>query len=286
LAKDLCSGPLAGGKHNCVKPFDVWNTETTYDAGWLSGMFDGEGCVGVSGGSQAGGHHGLKPYKAAVSQAVGPTFDRLKVVTRQFTNDFTVREIDSQQVGVNGDPYKVKGVIEINGGPTGSALLLGKIRPQRLLSKFDISGVRVHGNFEEVVEVEPIGMAEIQSIETDTHTYFCEGFAMHNSTNYLDRIPARLRRPGRFDKVIHLGPPQLEGRLAYLEHKLKGIEKPEMIRWLAEQTNGFSFGHMRELTIGAYAMKEPIKEVLARLRGSAIVESSRPQAAVKRLLLG
>jgi len=109
------------------------------------------------------------------------------------------------------------------------------------------------------------------------------------STNYIDRIPPRLRRPGRFDKVIHLGPPAFEGRLAYLEHKLKDMEKPEQIKWLAEQTKGFSFGHMRELTIGAYAMKEPIKEVLARLRGSAIVESTpRPssKSSISRLLVG
>lgn len=94
------------------------------------------------------------------------------------------------------------------------------------------------------------------------------------STNYLDRIPPRLRRPGRFDKVIHLGPPALEARKVYLTKKLEAVEKPEQIQWLAEQTNGMSFGHLRELIVGAYALKEPVREVLQRLKSSVIVDNS------------
>lgn len=93
------------------------------------------------------------------------------------------------------------------------------------------------------------------------------------STNYLERIPARLRRPGRFDKVIHLGPPALEARQVYLTKKLEAVEKPEKIKWLAEQTGGMSFGHLRELIVGAYALKEPVQEVLKRLRQSVIVDN-------------
>jgi hypothetical protein len=94
------------------------------------------------------------------------------------------------------------------------------------------------------------------------------------STNYLNRIPPRLLRPGRFDKVIHLGPPAMEARQTYLKKKLEGKETPEKIKWLAEQTNGLSFGHLRELIIGGYALKEPIAEVLKRLRGHAIQEKA------------
>jgi hypothetical protein len=94
------------------------------------------------------------------------------------------------------------------------------------------------------------------------------------STNYLNRIPPRLLRPGRFDKVIHLGTPQLEARLTYLNKKLEGKETPEKIKWLAEQTHGLSFGHLRELIIGGYALKEPISEVIKRLRGHAIQEKT------------
>lgn len=86
------------------------------------------------------------------------------------------------------------------------------------------------------------------------------------STNYLDRIPPRLIRPGRFDKVVHIGPPKLEARHVYLKKKLEGKEKPEKIQWLAEQTDGFSFGHLRELIIGGYALCEPLDKVIQRLR--------------------
>lgn len=85
------------------------------------------------------------------------------------------------------------------------------------------------------------------------------------STNYIEKFTPRLLRPGRFDKTIFLGPPPIEGRLAYLNYKLDGIEKPKAIEFLAKQTDGLSFGHLRELVIGAYALREPVIEVVKRL---------------------
>jgi len=88
------------------------------------------------------------------------------------------------------------------------------------------------------------------------------------TTNYIDQISERMLRPGRFDKKIYVGHPPLAGRLAYLEHKLKGAKLAEdgTIKELAKATEGLSFGHMRELLVGAFAMGEPVKDVLARLK--------------------
>jgi hypothetical protein len=86
------------------------------------------------------------------------------------------------------------------------------------------------------------------------------------TTNYIDRLPPRMLRPGRFDKKVYVGPPTLENRRVYLEHKLKAIEKPEQIAKLAEQTDGLGFGHLRELIAGVYAIGDSVKDVLERLR--------------------
>lgn len=87
------------------------------------------------------------------------------------------------------------------------------------------------------------------------------------STNYLDRFPPRLLRPGRFDKKIHIDYPPISGRLAYLENKLNEIEEYDVIHELAENTDGFSFGHLRELVIAGYAFKEDLNATIGRLRG-------------------
>lgn len=88
------------------------------------------------------------------------------------------------------------------------------------------------------------------------------------TTNYLERFPQRLLRPGRFDKKVLVDPPPYEGRYTYLLNKLKDVEKDEEIKRLARETDGLSFGHLRELVTAVYALKEPVAQVLQRLRGA------------------
>src|SRR4029077_10853262 len=76
-----------------------------------------------------------------------------------------------------------------------------------------------------------------------------------------------LLRPGRFDKKVFVGAPPLAGRKAYLSKKLEGMEKLEEIERLAKETDGLSFGDLRELVTAVYALKEPVADVLARLKG-------------------
>lgn len=106
------------------------------------------------------------------------------------------------------------------------------------------------------------------------------------STNYIDRFPPRLIRPGRFDKTIYLGPPPYEGRLVYLQHKLKNTISEQELADLAKKTDGFSFGHLRELVIAAYALKEPLAEVIKRLSKRENIKESdgKPGPTVRRQL--
>lgn len=86
------------------------------------------------------------------------------------------------------------------------------------------------------------------------------------TTNYIDRLPPRMLRPGRFDKKIFIAPPSYEARLKYLRHKLAKLTEDSKIVDLARKSDGFGFGHMRELIAGIFAMGEPMEEVLTRLR--------------------
>ncbi|KKM26607.1 hypothetical protein LCGC14_1583110, partial [marine sediment metagenome] len=103
-----------------------------------------------------------------------------------------------------------------------------------------------------------------------------EGVLYLATTNYVENFPARLRRPGRFDKIVHVGPPPYEGRFVYLKNKVGKVETDEEIARLAKLTHGLSFGHLRELVTAAYALKEPKADVLKRITSKihgGVVES-------------
>ena len=94
------------------------------------------------------------------------------------------------------------------------------------------------------------------------------------TTNYIDRFPARMLRSGRFDKKIEVSQPPLEGRRVYLKNKLMKhkMETEKEIDRLADETDGMSFGDLLELVTAVYALKEPVEDVLARLRKSVGIE--------------
>jgi len=111
------------------------------------------------------------------------------------------------------------------------------------------------------------------------------------TTNYIDRLPARVLRPGRFDRKIEVSYPPKSGREAYFKAKLKGISTPEDIQKLVDATDGFSFGHLRELLTSVFCLGQDLNYVLKRLSGSglevsatlktSIIKSKKIQAAFK-----
>lgn len=128
---------------------------------------------------------------------------------------------------------------------------------------------------------EYIGYNERQFLQILDGEQSIPGVCYLASTNYVERFPARLLRPGRFDKKIYIGPPPYEGRLAYLKAKLAGIEADAAkIEWLATETDGLSFGHMRELVTAVYALKEKPEDVLVRLRDGNLPVSQRGAESV------
>jgi DNA polymerase III delta prime subunit len=108
-----------------------------------------------------------------------------------------------------------------------------------------------------------------------------DGVCYLATTNFVERFPARLLRPGRFDRIVHIGPPSYEGRLAYLTHKIGKIETAPEIARLAKATAGLTFAHLRELVLAVYALKEPVADVIHRLGGQVTQTAEREQRAVQ-----
>lgn len=104
------------------------------------------------------------------------------------------------------------------------------------------------------------------------------------TTNYLGRMSPRFLRAGRFDRKVHVGFPPLTGRLAYLTQKLGKVETPEGIARLAGQTDGCSFGDLRELVISIYALHEPAADALARLAKAHAADPTRSVDGARGML--
>lgn len=95
-----------------------------------------------------------------------------------------------------------------------------------------------------------------------------EGVLWLATTNYIDRFPPRLLRPGRFDKKIKIPPPTDEARTTYLHQKLKQFDVSEKeCGRIAKELDGLSFAHLKEYIASVYAMGEPSEEVIERLKG-------------------
>jgi len=153
-----------------VKCLDEWETDNSYEAGYLSGMYDGEGCYYTR--ATQGGKH--TTAQLTVSQKPGPVLEK------------TVSYLKNL-VGVDGTTHtNSRGIssVRIKGGTRGVAKVLGMLRPVRLLSKFRPehigSMVTRQDDNPSVVGVEPIGEQTIVQIDIDAKTMIVEGYAHHN----------------------------------------------------------------------------------------------------------
>jgi len=148
---------------SCIpKVLDVWEHDQSYDAGWLAGMYDGEGSI-------------LKHSVQAltIAQNEGPTLDKIKDILSN--KGYTYYE--SEKPGT-----KTCKTIGITGTYSDRLKLLGSIRPERLVSKisFDQIGLMKTSNHETVISVVLLGVQDIAKITTSTGTFICDGYPMHN----------------------------------------------------------------------------------------------------------
>src|SRR5262249_33100442 len=80
-------------------------------------------------------------------------------------------------------------------------------------------------------------LTEMDSTRSDN-----EGVFVLGATNQPWDLDAALRRPGRFDRMLLVLPPDVDARVAILEHHLRDrpVAGAVDIRKLAERTDGFS----------------------------------------------
>lgn len=147
-----------------------WEEDMSKGAGWLAGMYDGEGCLGTR-------SEGRQSTQLMFAQNAGPVMNR-------FVAEMTLRDF----------PFTYKDRHPSNSSPCQTVhsygmfplmKILGTLQPTRFQSRFEslYEGAALTGgttDFQEVVSVEPIGEAELVSIQTSTRTLIANGLLSHN----------------------------------------------------------------------------------------------------------
>lgn len=142
--------------------FIPWEVGTSYEDGYIGGLFDGEGWVN-------------KTYASVgVAQNKGLVLEKLKELLNKKGIHWIIHDDDGCQH------------IEVT-GRRDSFLVLGSTRPVRLLDKEYWIGhtpTSAYSPVVRIVDLTPVEEQEVVSIETTTHTFNAEGFWTHNCMGF------------------------------------------------------------------------------------------------------
>lgn len=175
--------------HKVLKYYDMWEPDTSYDAGWLAGIFDGEGWF--SSGTHCRG--------TMLAMAQNPGFVLDKVRSLVMDGKFQVREHGHPE------PNLIRR-FHITGGRAEQTRFLGTYRPIRLIEKWQRlipKFLAVAIEHPSVVSVEPAGVHDVAIMETSTKTFVGAGYMHHNceyesALTYANRTQ-RINRIHRID---------------------------------------------------------------------------------------
>jgi hypothetical protein len=156
-----------------------WEEDTSKEAGYLAGLFDGDGCLEP------------KQVRIQFAQQGNTTLARMQQGLKDrgyassLSNCKTQERLDATVLG------KQVFQLYVRGSFTEQIRLLGSIRPPRLLERWltmvDLGARRLEGTglgagkAVEIVSIEPVGRGEIIMLGTSCHTYIAEGLVCHNT---------------------------------------------------------------------------------------------------------
>lgn len=144
------------------KLLNVWEQEFDREAGWLAGMFDGEGTITK--------HR----FSISVAQRPTKTLEKLEYLLKSKGFNISKRFVKSNSDCQN---------IIMQGCAAERLEFLGKIKPHRLIDNFNfemLGRVEARLGKEDVISVKYVGKEEIIKIQTSSKTFICEGYPMHN----------------------------------------------------------------------------------------------------------
>lgn len=163
-------------RYEVCRPFPVWERENTYEAGYLAGIFDGEGWITKSNAQQGGIQLGFAQLPGLVLDKALSILDSWSISHREHTD---------RQSGVVG--------VRILGPSAEKLALLGRIGAVRLIAKLrpEMQG-RVQQVYAATVEsVVDAGRQTVIQLATSTKTLIADGVAQHNSHYFYNPKTSR-----------------------------------------------------------------------------------------------
>jgi len=162
------------------------------------------------------------------------------------------------------------GIVLMNPDPrmlSGAFHILNTIQP-------DVNTLVVFEEFNETLEdFEEILLSILDGeVQKDNIMYLA-------TTNFIDQIPARILRPGRFSSVIEVKYPDIKARLAYLNTKLNDLKK---INELANVTEGFSIDEVKELVLSTECLQQDVKYVIDRIKFTKGIVKELPASSLDK----
>lgn len=155
-----------------------WQRDETFDAGWMSGIFDGEGSLSRNRSNGDG-------LELTVSQANGPVLDRMKAVMGDLGFQFSVSERPTNNTALGSKPQSS---IRVAGGFISVMEVVGRLQPTRFIVNaadklWEGRGVRQGQSYElaTVTSIEDVGMNPVASIQTSAGTFITGGYLSHNT---------------------------------------------------------------------------------------------------------
>lgn len=85
------------------------------------------------------------------------------------------------------------------------------------------------------------------------------------TTNNIDKIPDRIRRPGRFSTVVEVGLPNTEARFKYISTKIKNVDETNQ---LTDKTKGMTIDEIKEVVLATRCLGEDVDEICKRIRNN------------------
>ena len=145
--------------------FETWEEDVSKEAGWLAGMFDGEGTISKC------------RVDFTIAQRPGLVMTKLEQLLKQKYNKDCVKRI----VKKNSDCLSLR----FTGNQYSKIEFLGKIRPERLINKFNFNQmgrmeIKSTCLVDEVIDIKSIGKGVIVKLTTDSGTFVLDGYPMHN----------------------------------------------------------------------------------------------------------
>lgn len=95
------------------------------------------------------------------------------------------------------------------------------------------------------------------------------------TTNNIEKLSEKLRRPGRFDRKIEIPNPNAELRELYLKKKFGNKISKGQIDSIVSLTEGLSFGHLREIVVSHCGYGVQLNETVDRLRKDILIETKQ-----------